>query len=211
MFGKKKPPAAEIVGYAIETLEHLPEGFLSYQVSRNPMDRRQLTLEIAPSVKFDSDFPLRYHYSEKSLLWTKDCPLLDNPQLAEVSDFGKTWHVAMTAHMLPIVLDDVGLFHAVSLELLEEEHEKRVHYSDSAALAFFDEIAIRFNLWAGALNGLLDFRKMNEHEVWHEMIELFLPLHVTTFDSLATWLEEYLPDSLEERLDSLRGRISAES
>jgi hypothetical protein len=117
----------------------------------------------------------------------------------------------MTAHMLPIVLDDVGLFHAVSLELLEEQHEDRVHYSDAAAVAFFNEVTIRFNLWAGALNGLLDFRKMNEHEDWHEMIDLFLPLHVTTLDSLAPWLEECLPESLGERLDSLRVRIGAES
>lgn len=210
MFWKQKPPADEIVGYAIEMLNHLPEGLVNFRVASFGPNRKQLTLEVAPNTRFDLDYPLRYHYSEKNMLWTKDCQFLESPLLLGLNNFGKTWNAAITPHMLPIVLDDVGLYNAKSLELLQEDCYERTGSSDDVAAAFFMEVGSRFATWEGALNRLLDFRTRAELKDWHEMIELLLPLQVTYLDSLAPWLEDYLPDAVLGRLDSLVSRTGQE-
>lgn len=141
------------------------------------------------------------------MLWTKDCQFLESPLLLGLNKFGKTWNAAITPHMLPIVLDDVGFYNAKSPELLQEDYYERTGSPDDVAAAFFREVGSRFNTWVGALNGLLDFRTMAEHKDWHEMIELLLPVQVSYIESLAPWLEDSLPEASQGRLDSLRSRI----
>jgi hypothetical protein len=175
LFGLGKPAAAEVVSELVRAMEMLRASkSFKLRVSQEGNGKRRASLEVAPHLAFDSDFPLRYRLDTSTEFWVR---YWSDPQRQAEEDEGPpfVWPAALTFELVPNIVDDVMRFHEV---LLKEMLEKT---KIDAEFSWAEAHTARFQAWAFCWSDVLEFFQGNAGEEWKQVSEAQMPYHADAF------------------------------